>query len=509
MNDVDSATGSSEFAITTVVPSAQTAVTPKAPSSVPHLLLVAAAAVLVLLHAAYGPIRDIDLYWHLLVGQDFLRGIPVPEAARGWSFAPVPDTWVSTQWLAEILFARLEQFGGLESLLYYRVLTTALAMACLAFVTLMRRPVRAGVWVFALAAIQLSMVSQERSQQISLALLPVVGWWGERLWREGRLPSGWIVLPLVVVWSNSHGGWVLLPVVLGLAGIARLLDHGIRDRAALRSWLLAAICVVAAILSPSGPVNAIAALRFSSSADLVEEWLPVRLWAWQTAPYVLLLLVVVGSWARGHAQPSRGELVLVVVLALFGFTAWRNLAPASLLLAPIVTGILARALGEPDPRPRGEPVPFARVTIGLSVAGMIAALALASHQSPVVTASVPQRLLAVVHAVPSAQRVLNTYNVSGPLLWFGGPPPHVTVGIDGRADRYGMDYTRRYMSDLLSASPGWEKLFDRLAPTCALLRTDEALSGVLVAERGWVEVGREGDYVLLRAPTTSGFPSHA
>ena len=72
---------------------------------VPFLALAAVVLLLVPLRAAVGPIRDIDLYWHLLVGQDILAGTSVVSAGHGWSFAPVPDTWVSTQWLAEIVFA--------------------------------------------------------------------------------------------------------------------------------------------------------------------------------------------------------------------------------------------------------------------------------------------------------------------------------------------------------------------------------------------------------------------
>ena len=42
----------------------------------PFLLLVGAVALLVPVQVAGGPIRDIDLYWHLLVGQDILAGSP-------------------------------------------------------------------------------------------------------------------------------------------------------------------------------------------------------------------------------------------------------------------------------------------------------------------------------------------------------------------------------------------------------------------------------------------------
>jgi len=129
---------------------------------------------------------------------------------------------------------------------------------------------------------------------------------------------------------------------------------------------------------------------------------------------------------------------------------------------------------------------------------------LAVGQSPVVDPAVPSGLIAKVAQSSSSQRVLNTYNVSGPLLWFGGGPRHVSVAVDGRADRYGGDYLSRY-TDMVAAREGWQSMLDSLAPTAALLRRDEALSGALVAERGWVVVGREGDYVLLHAPSSPGW----
>lgn len=476
---------------------------------VPYLILVAAVAVLVPIRAAYGPIRDIDLYWHLLVGQEILDGVPVTAAARGWSFAPVPDTWVSTQWLAELTFAGLERWQGLQALVAYRTVTTVLALAVLAAVTLWRRPVRAGAWVFALSALALSIAVQERSQQLTFVLAPLVGWWAERFLRQGRLPRWWLVLPLIVVWSNFHGGWVLLPACLGLAGLARVLDHGWRDPAAWRGWLLALLCGAAACVSPSGVQNATASVRFSQSTGFIAEWQPVRPWGFETLPFVALFLLIVLAWALGAGRPTKGEALFALAVVGFGIMAWRNVTPAALILAPLATGILARALGEPDPIPRGTRAPLARLALVLALAGAMAGVLLAFRQAPVVASDVPQRLLSVVHDVPTPQRVLNTYNVSGPLLWFGGPPPHVVLGIDGRSDRFPVEYFTDYGTTLIHAQAGWEKVFDQLAPTSALLRTDEALSGVLVAQRGWVEVGREGDYVLLRAPTTTGFPAHA
>ena len=469
---------------------------------VPWLLLAGIVALIVPLRAAVGPIRDIDSYWHLLVGGDILAGSPVTSAGRGWSFAPVADTWVSTQWLAELVFAKLEQWGGLESLIVVRVVMVVASLGVLAAVTLVRRPVRAGIVMFAIGSLTLSITVQERSQQLTFLLAPLVGWWMERLWREGRLPRWWVVLPLVVVWANVHGGWVILPIGLTIAALARVVDHGWRDRCAYQSLALAAATVVAACVSPSGFDNALAARRFSSATAQIIEWRPVTFWDTAAVPLAALVLVVLIAWGRGRARPTRGEIVLVVVTLAFATFAWRNLTPAVLMLCPLLTGTLARALGEPDPT--RERSPLARTALGMAAVGALLGVVLAVGQSPVVDPAVPSGLIAKVAQSSSSQRVLNTYNVSGPLLWFGGGPGHVSVAVDGRADRYGGDYLSRY-TDMVAAREGWQSMLDSLAPTAALLRRDEALSGVLVAERGWVVVGREGDYVLLHAPNATGW----
>lgn len=472
----------------------------------PFLLLAAVAAVAALVRSAARPLNDIDLYWHLLVGRDILAGIPVGEAGRGWSFAPVPDTWVSTQWGAEVLFAWLYDRFGFTSFVVLRTVSVLVALVVLALTTLRGRPARAAAWPFAVAALALAATSQERSQQLSYALAPLVGWWALRLWRDGRAPRWWVVLPLTVVWANVHGGWVLLPLVLLLASVARVIDaRDLRDRAALVGAALAVGTVAAALVSPAGVDTVLAVVRFSSSTSLIAEWAPVRPLDGAAVPLDLMALTLVLCWALGRRRPTLGEVVLLLPIVAFGYTAWRSTTPACLVLAPLVAATLARAIGDGDPLPDGVRNRMAGASLAIAAAGAVLALCLAVVQSPAVNPNVPTELLARLHATTAPQRVLTTYNVAGPVLWFGGPPPHVVVGIDGRADRYGGDYLQRYAEDLVNAAPGWEDLFARLAPTAAVLEEQERLVDVLVQDRGWVEVTREDGYVLLRSPDAPGW----
>lgn len=471
---------------------------------VPWLLLAAVTVVIVPLQTALRPLSDIDLYWHILIGQQILGGTPVAEAARGWSYAPVPDTWVSTQWLAEVLFAKLYELGGFEALILYRAATALAALAVLAAVTLRGRPARAAVWPFALGSVAVAMASQERSQQLTYILAPLVGWWALRLWREGRLPRWWVVLPLVVVWSNFHGGWLILPMALVIAAVARAIDHGLRDRAAWLSVGLAALCFPAACIAPAGLGNAFAFLRFSSATVSIAEWKHVIVWDWQGISLTLTALIVVVAWARGRARPTWGEVVLVLALLAFGYQAWRSIAPAVLMLAPVVAGILARALDEPDPRTDQGPQPMHRVLVGAWIASIVLVPVVALTSPQTTQPGIPVELISTLADAPGPLKVLNTYNLSGPILWYGGGPGHLVLGVDGRADMYGAEWIQRFTEDLPTVQPGWEDLLAEISPDVAVLSTTEPLSQVLVEQKGWVEVARddEAETVLLRAPTT-------
>jgi hypothetical protein len=112
-------------------------------------------------------------------------------------------------------------------------------------------------------------------------------------------------------------------------------------------------------------------------------------------------------------------------------------------------------------------------------------------------AEFPLQLAREVGDLPGAQRVLNDYNVAGLVLYFAGRDDR--VAIDGRTDRYGAEYIDDYIG-MKSLQGEWEAMLRDLGPTSALLEGDSALAHVLVAERGWTTIGREGNWVLLAPP---------
>lgn len=472
----------------------------------PDGLAAGAGAAVALAVAALRPLVDIDVFWHVIVGEEILSGTPVAEAGRGWSIAPVPDTWVSTQWLTEVVFALLHRLDGWTGLLWWRYLTVVLVLVVLALTTFRGRSVRAGAWPFLLGACAVAGFAQERSAQVTYVLAPVVGWLMVRAWREGRLPRWWAVALVVVVWANLHGGWVVAALAAAAVAVGRWLDHGLGDRVGRRALLLVPIVVLAACVTPAGPVNVLSAWRFSQAASVsIVEWQPVTPsslvdggWLWAATAAVWAVV-----WAFGRTRPPLSEAFGVLAWLGFGLLAWRNVPVVVLLLAPVLAARLADAWPSATVAAQGGPTrwstlrPLDRVGLVLAAAAAVV-LAPFVGRAGEIPADQPVLLADVIAAMPGPVRVLDDYNVAGVLLWCGGVG-HVQVAVDGRTERHGAEYLERYR-DLTMLRGDWQRTLAELDPDVAVLANTSPLADEL-RRQGWTPVAAtSAGYLLLVAP---------
>ena len=254
---------------------------------------------------------------------------------------------------------------------------------------------------------------------------------------------------------------------------------------------------MAGSLSPAGPEGLWAVVRFSDATGVIQEWMPTT--PMKDLGYLTVaMLVIIGiSWARPGRVP-RSEALATLALLLFAWLAWRYVAPALLILAPLVATRLVESFPGVGLRP--EPRWSAPVGITLAVLLPLIGLVMIVGREPLPVKSYPVGLAHQVADLPTGQRVLNDYNVAGLVLAFAGPDAR--VGIDGRADRYGAQYIKDY-SDLTSLTGDWEPLLGQLDPTSALLEEDSPLVHYLTVDLGWRKIGTESGYVLLVAPPGS------
>ena len=220
-------------------------------------------------------------------------------------------------------------------------------------------------------------------------------------------------------------------------------------------------------------------------------------------PTVIMLALVAVAWSRRGSVP-RSEVLAVLSLLMFSWSAWRNMTPALLLLAPVVAESLCLAF----PHVARRPEPRWSKPTGVGLAVSLTALGLLSipgreflpvQQNPV-------DLAKRIAQLEPHLRVLNDYNVAGLALYFGGADTQ--VAIDGRADRYGADYIESYLkltiSKALEDPPGrvGDLRLDqaRYRPRAIPLR-DPALDG---GRHGWGVPAPQG----ARTVTSPGSATH-
>ena len=77
--------------------------------------------------------------------------------------------------------------------------------------------------------------------------------------------------------------------------------------------------------------------------------------------------------------------------------------------------------------------------------------------------------------------------------------PQLTPVIDLRSEIYSMDYIGDYRRTE-DVRAGWQGFLERTKPEYALLKTKAPLTAALQERLHWRTVGKDADYILLKAP---------
>ncbi|HLZ48133.1 MAG TPA: hypothetical protein VKR80_05730, partial [Candidatus Limnocylindria bacterium] len=164
------------------------------------------------------PVGDSDVFWHLVLGRQALRGsIALPEAVSGLSWTAPAFPGSSDQWLGQTLLALAFDAGGWRGIVTLRAVAVALLVGLIVYAAVRERPGRPlGAVLAALPAIALSrFMWTERPELFGIvcfALLVVL----LRRAREGDMRAMYWIPPLIVLWANLHGSFALGAVLVVL-----------------------------------------------------------------------------------------------------------------------------------------------------------------------------------------------------------------------------------------------------------------------------------------------------
>jgi hypothetical protein len=442
-----------------------------------------------LARGAARPLSDPDTWWHLRAGREFWTDWSLAEAGQFSDLAT--EQWTARDWIPQLAAAKVEQLFGLPGVAWlvglgYIAVAVALWFAVRRFADPLPAAVSVTIGV-AGAAMSLSA----RPQILSFALVALfVAWWLETV---DDLKPRWFLVPVTVLWSCSHGMW-FVGVVIGLLAIGGLaLERRAPGKALLRLLAIPVCSMLLTAVTPAGTGVALSLFEDSSARDYVSEWQPVSILSNPSAAVAAIAVAVIASCYMWWGKTRWSRLLLLFLAAGWIVMSGRSVALGAVMLAPLLGEALQRLLG------RSATIAGLRERVLIVVSALVAlaALAVATPHTSDRPMGYPTAMSPRFEAWPQGTVVFNEYDLGGWLVWRHS---QLTVVVDGNTPGYSSEHLRQYFGAYMM-EPGWYQFIANTRTNFALLNRDSPVANGLRL-RGWKELDRHGEHVLLQRQNT-------
>ena len=451
----------------------------------PVALAVAAGCYLLLLAVGSRLLNDADTYWQIALGDWIVAHRQVPHVDT-FSATMAGKPWISSQWLAQVLFAQAYSIAGWAGVVVLSATTIAIAQGLLIRFLLDRLATTPalvlGLGGFVLASPHLL------ARAHALALPVMVAWIGGlmRTLDDRRAPP-FVLLPLITLWANLHGGFTFGIFFIAPVALEALLNAAPAER--VRVMLLwagfALLAIIAACITPYGPESILVTRRIlglGHALALIGEWRPQDFSS--LAIFELCLLLGIGfALYRGLTMPPIRILMLLGLLHM-ALAHTRNSEMLGLLAPLVLASPLAPQVGRRESelinrRGASWPVSLALV-LALGIASVAMARTLDYRPNPLMT---PSRAVAAIKT-SGKTHILNSYNFGGYLIASGLAP-----FIDGRTELYGESFFMRHdrAESLQDVSEFLRLLHDNHIDVTLLTPHTPAI-GLLDHLKGWTRI---------------------
>lgn len=417
-------------------------------------------------------LSDPDLWGHVLWGRDLLAHGSLPPN-NIYSYSAPDFRWLHHEWLSEVLMGAIFDRFGPFGLKLLKFLCTA---GTISFVVLAESETAAPAGVQALILLVASLIfvpsMQFRPQIFDFLFLSAIVAMLYRHNRRGSAPL-WLVIPIMAIWCNLHGGFFIGLVAMGVYGAALVVTdwlsgHGIRrGLGIIVITASAAASTLCTLLIPPARDNwytLIYSIRNPTTHNNIVDWKPL-ITSLTTAPagsleqkyFAIVLLFFAAAVISVILRPRAADAPMVAVAAVLlatAFEAQRNIVIATIAIVPVFANHLGLLI-RPREAAANESAP------AISLAGRwvaeiliaIAAIGFARYSGilrPGINASGnPADALNFMNHHALAGNVLPDYAWGEYVIWHGGP--RTKVFIDSR---YDLGYPPRVISDFLELDKG-------------------------------------------------------
>jgi hypothetical protein len=435
------------------------------------------------------PLNDNSFFTHLATGRLILDRGSIPTADP-YTFTAEGVDWTVQSWLPSIVYAAAERLGGDVGL---RAVVLLLFVVAAALTWRLSRPA-------------VSIIP--RLAVVSGAMIVFTGLWSERPYMIGVIGLAvvwlalhgavrpWLLVPLLWLWANSHGSFVLATVLVVSVIAGGALDRR-RHRTAVAggspttelSVLKATL--IGTLLAAVGPLGfdvllfPLKAVSQSEVLAQIVEWQPP---AYRSLSERMFLVLVLATFAALARTGSWRLAVPALVFSGAALYAQRNVVMATVVLVPVLAASVP-TVGTLTSRAR----PRIGAVLGVMCAAMVTLLAVAALTSPLVAFDgYPAAALAWLEGRGSGRTAHDV--ATGNLLEILDGA-EAAVFIDDRADMFPSEVFGDLV-DLLEGDPSWQAILDRHEIGTVVWERSRPLASLVATSDRWKIVFSDGEWIV-------------
>lgn len=454
---------------------------------------------------------DGDTLMHIVIGRWIIehRAIPFHDP---FSFTAHGQTWVPHEWLSEVVFAGVYDHLGWGGVVAVTAISAAAAFALLT--RALETPLGARRAAIGTALALLLAMGHVLARPHALAWPLMVIWMTQIIRaRDARHIPSLALLPVMVLWCNLHGGFVIGLGFAGLLAIEAVADAAAATRfRVVAGWAVFLVLAAAsALISPNGfdaYLLPLKMLHMPFAISHISEWQGLDFSHFQPLE-IWLGLAIAGGYMAGIRLPA-SRLAMVLLLLYAALTHRRNqellgIMTPLLLAAPLAAQLrpvgLAQAVATALPRNRRMlPLCATGLVLSLTIAFAFYTTALSLDRRGLEPDGngAPVAAIEAARAAGLSGPVLNSYRFGGYLVFVG-----ISPFVDGRADLFGDAFLKRFATAVSGNGDLLPGLLDEYAIEWAIFEPLDPAVTLVSHLPGWQRIYTDKYAVVLRRSRTA------
>lgn len=464
--------------------------------------------VIVFLHLSFNVghnlLADCDTGFHIKAGEYMLETRSIPTHDPFSLFSP-PLPWPTHEWLSDVIMASIDKIAGLSGVVIFFIFIISLSYSLLFRVL---RANRGNILIDIVLIVIVLVTSQMHwlARPHIFTLLLFIVWYSViEGFQNDRNNLLYVLPPIMLLWVNLHGGFILGFVTIIIYLIYNLMNSYLSDglekkrhQGKLKYLFLATMAsVLVSLINPKGFHTLLFPLNVVSNSLIMDnygEFLSPNFHYSPFVPFKIFLLLAIACFGLFKTKLTFVEVALVLIFTNMSLFSGRYIPYFAVIVAPVlskhgsimlnhagnkVTDLIinrAKVQESIDDSARGYVWPIAAIVVVI--------LFTASNR---IDFEFDEKIkpVAALEFLKKEHLPGNMFNNDefGDYIIYRSYPQY-KVFFDSRADIYGNEKLRDYL-DIANMKPGWEAIIDKYDINWVIFNSNSPLCQNLNLKKNW------------------------